>query len=197
MVKIVEKVFILLIIVATSFSTIILMNFESVKFNHYGTENQNEFSIKLSQDLLGPNITFVQPSKNNSIIDKRTYEIIVNVTDENPPTFGNVSIQISNTTTLLFSAPMNHSGNNLWNFIWDNVSHYESYIICIIRIWSMDSLSNENWSEPWYVLIYLIKKPGPNIIVIIFYIIISALIFALIILFFNRRLFFRVTREEQ
>ena len=198
MVKLLEKLLILIILGFTFFSTVVSINFELVNFNNYSEENQSEFPIKISQDSVGPNITFLKPSENNSVIEKKKYEIIVNVTDENPPTPGNVSIQIYNDTTLLFSAPMNYSSNNLWNFIWNNVSDYKSYLICVIRIWAKDSSPNENisLSSPWYVIILIREQMSSNILMPIIYILIVSLIFALIIAYFNKKALFKTRHKE-
>ena len=199
MVRFAEKGLLLLITVLITFSTIILIDLETVNFNHYGKINYpDELQLKISQDLIRPNITFIEPSTNNSIIEVKSYEIIVNITDENPPTPGNVSIEISNYTTALFSAPMNYSGDNLWNFIWNNVSDYESYLICVIHIWAKDSSPNENvsWSDPWYVIIIINEPIGTNIFLSIIYIIVVVFMFALAIVILNKRVLHKTLRKK-
>lgn len=152
--------------------------------------HSDEFSIYSNQpDLTGPNITFIQPNYNYTDIESKSYEIIVNITDENPPLPlpGYVLVQISNLTTLLINTSMTTSGGDTWTYKWENLSTYQNRMFYIIRVWAKDSSPNEtsSLSEAWYV--YLNISPGIDLsaLMLVVYIFGSSVIFAVIIVFFN------------
>jgi len=191
------------IIICLIFSTIIIialnLNIDFILNNN--DENRevhsDEFSIYSNQpDLTGPNITFIQPNLNYTVIETKSYEIIVNITDEHPPLPlpGYVLIQISNLTTLLISTSMTTSGGDIWTYKWENLSTYQNKIVYIIRVWAKDSSPNEtsSLSDAWYVYLNIYTGIDLSALMLVVYIVGSSVIFAVIIVFFsylaNRRL---------
>jgi len=151
---------------------------------------QDEFSIYLNQpDLTGPNITFIQPNLNYTKIETKSYEIIVNITDEHPPLSGNVRVQISNFTNLLINASMTSSEGDSWTYKWENLSTYVNRIFYIIRVWAKDSSPNgtSSLSEAWYVYLYLPRRINLFVLRNILYIITVSLIFAAVCLYINKK----------
>lgn len=192
-----------LIMVCLIFSTVTIialnLNIDFILNNNdeNGEVHSDEFSIYSNQpDLTGPNITFIKPNYNYTDIESKSYEIIVNITDENPPLPlpGYVLVQISNLTTLLINTSMTSSGGDTWTYKWENLSTYQNRMFYIIRVWAKDSSPNEtsSLSEAWYV--YLNISPGIDLsaLMLVVYIFGSSVIFAVIIVFFsylaNRRL---------
>lgn len=148
--------------------------------------------LNLNQpDLVGPNITFVQPNTNYTIISKGSYEIIVNITDENPPNPGDVLLYISEVELIdpLFNVSMSPSGDELWTYNWDNISSYKNRQFYIIWVWAKDSSPNETSSLSEMILIYLNlpSEMGLSLLRNVLYIIVVSAIFALIIFYINRK----------
>ena len=178
------------------FSTVIFMalnsNIDFILNNNIENREvyQDEFSIYLNQpDLTGPNITFIQPNLNYTIIETKSYEIIVNITDEHPPLSGNVRVQISNFTNLLINASMTSSEGDSWTYKWENLSTYVNRIFYIIRVWAKDSSPNgtSSLSEAWYVYLNLPRRINLFVLRNILYIIAVSLIFAAICLYINKK----------
>lgn len=169
-------------------------NFDHIRNNHILYISQGP-----SNDTTAPVITFIQPEINNTIIRIKSYTIIVNITDENPPLFGNVTFQLSNFSTFLFNASMSFMGGNQWNFNWDNISLYPNkfYTVYILQIIAIDSSSNYNLGMSGEIYIYL-NVPGesPGILNIFLYLIIVCLLFAGIIVYLNRKILRKVTGKE-
>lgn len=163
----------------------------------------NNDKIFISQgpnnDTTAPIITFIQPENNNTIIRLKPYNIIVNITDENPPPFGNVTLQISNYTHSLFNATMNFDGGEQWSFSWDNISLYPNkfYSAYIIQIEAIDSSSDYNLGMSGKFYIYL-NLPGdsPGVLNIFLYLIIVCLLFAGIVVYLNRKILRKVTDKN-
>lgn len=152
-----------------------------------------------ANDTTAPTITFVQPETNNTVIRKKYYTIIVNISDENPPLFGNVTCKISNYTTFLFNATMNYEGQSQWSFNWDNISLYPNqyYIVYIIQILAKDSSLNENMGMTGELYIYL-NIPGfnPGILNVIIYLLIVCFIIAGIIVFLNKKMLHKISDQK-
>jgi hypothetical protein len=144
-----------------------------------------------SNDTTAPIITFIKPEINDTIIRIKSYTIIVNITDENPPLFGNVTFQLSNFSNFLFNASMSFMGGNQWNFNWDNISLYpnEYYIGYIVQIIAVDSSSNYNLGTSGKFYIYLnVPSNTPGILNIYLYLIMVCLVFAGVVVYLNRKL---------
>ncbi len=178
------------------FSTVIFMvlnsNIDFILNNNIENREvyQDEFSIYLNQlDLTGPNITFIQPNLNGTIIETKSYEIIVNITDELPILSENVRVQISNFTNLLINASMTSSGGDIWTYNWENLSTYVNRIFYIIRVWAKDSSPNgtSSLSEAWYVYLYLPRRINLFLLRNILYIIAVSLISAAICFYINKK----------
>ena len=156
------------------------------------------FTPKIANnDTTAPIITFIQPSTNNTIITQNSYTIIVNISDENPPLYGNVTIKISNFTNILFDALMNYTGGEQWSFYWDNISLYSNYETYILQVWGMDSSSNGNgnWSEEFYI--YISISDAPPVLNIILYFISVSFIFAVIIVYINKKMLRKSYKKER
>ena len=152
-----------------------------------------------ANDTTAPTITFIQPETNNTVIRKKSYTIIVNISDENPPLFGDVTCKISNYTMFLFNATMNYEGQSQWSFNWDNISLYPNqyYIGYIIQILAEDSSLNENLGMTGELYIYL-NIPGfnPGILNVIIYLLIVCFIIAGIIVFLNRKMLHKISDQK-
>ncbi|MFX0003390.1 MAG: hypothetical protein ACFE9C_06005 [Candidatus Hodarchaeota archaeon] len=144
-----------------------------------------------TNDTTAPIITFIQPAMNNTVIKTSSYIIKVNISDENPPVFGNVTFQISNLTNYLFNATMNYDGENQWSFNWDNITSYPHHVydIYIIQILAEDSSSKGNLgiSDEFYIFLY-VYGDSPGIWDVLIYILLVCFIIAAIIVYLNRRI---------
>jgi hypothetical protein len=188
------------------FTTLLLAGITSQIYIDLNNQNDNEAHINAgskifisqgpSNDTLAPVITFIQPESNNTIIRIKTYTITVNISDDNPPVFGNVTIQISNFTNSLFNASMNLNGGNQWSFTWENITSYPNrfYRGYIIKIIAIDSSSDYNLGMSGDFYIYLnIPGDSPGILNIFLYLIIVCLLFAGIVVYLNRKILRKVT----
>ncbi|MFX0041930.1 MAG: hypothetical protein ACFE8L_03360 [Candidatus Hodarchaeota archaeon] len=175
------------------------------KNNENSGGHSDEFSIYTNQpDTTGPNITFIQPNVNWTDIESKSYEIIVNITDEHPPLPlpGYVLVQISNLTDLLINTSMISAGGDTWTYKWENLSTYQNKMFYIIRVWAKDSSVNESstLSDAWYVYLNIPRKIDLSTLRLVIYIVGSSVIFASIIVFFNwlanRKLPYRRKKKE-
>ncbi|MFX1555010.1 MAG: hypothetical protein ACFFBV_13875 [Promethearchaeota archaeon] len=150
-----------------------------------------------NNDTTAPIITFIQPSKNYTTITQNSYTIIVNISDENPPLYGNVTIKISNLTNTLFDTLMNNTEGEQWVFYWENISLYPNYKTYILQVWAKDSSSSGNgiWSEEFYV--YISVSEAPPLLNIILYFIAVSVIFAVIIVYMNRKVLRKSYKKER
>jgi hypothetical protein len=152
-----------------------------------------------NNDTTAPIITFIQPSTNNSQITTSSYNIIVNITDDNPPLPGNVIIQVSNTTTWLFNATMSATGGWQWTFNWNNISSYKDLGTYIIQVWAADSSLNatSTWSEAFYIIINLSSGGAPPILNIIIYIFVVVLIIAAIRIYLTSKWDSKMSQKDE
>ncbi len=148
-------------------------------------------------DTTAPIIIFIQPTENNTIIKQKSYNIIVNITDDNPPSYGNVTIQISNQTSFLYNDTMNYDGGRQWSYNWDNISLYPNYNFYNIKIWAKDSSPNENhiWSDEFQIVIRI--STGPSFLHFLLYIVVVSVIFSLIIVYMNKKAIFRTSKKQK
>jgi hypothetical protein len=148
--------------------------------------------INISQpDIDAPIISFIQPEFNTSIIEQSSYTFLVNITDDHPPLYGNVTFQLSNSTQFLFNASMNYDGGTQWSFNWNNLTSYPSqgYIEYIIHIWAVDNSSNHNLGRSDAFYIYLnYSGPAPGLLNVIIYFIVVIFIIAGIVVYLNKKL---------
>jgi len=111
--NITRKVIILTLFLAIQFS---LINSNSGNLIEVNSNLGGKVIFSMAQDPVndttGPIIVFIQPAENFTIIRQYSYNFIVNITDDNPPLFGNVTIQISNQSSFLFNSSMNFDGGN-------------------------------------------------------------------------------------
>ena len=159
--------------------------------------NIEELLISQGNDTIAPIITFIQPSLNNSIITTYSYLIIANISDENPPAYGNVTIQISNYTNILFDAYMNNTEGDLWSFNWDNITLYPNQENYILKIWATDSSSNanSNSSLTFYVFINIYSEiPLWNVIL---YFVVFAAIFFGILYYINKKRLYHLSKAQK
>lgn len=167
------------------------------------TLSNNGFQKKLyspkiaNNDTNAPIFTFINPVINNSIITKHPYDIIINVTDDNPPLTGYVIIQISNITNFLFNATMNNTGGDLWRFTWVNISQYPPHVWYILQVWANDSSlsGNNNWSGAFYVFIDISLSEGPPLLIIILNFIMVVVIFIAVMLYLNKKAFYKSSKK--
>lgn len=172
----------------------------SINSNYFSRDNDLERSYTSFQkyspfvsapgdDTTVPVITFIQPDTNGTIIRTGYFDFIVNITDDNQPLPGNVSIEISNSTTSFFNASMIFNGGSEWFFNWDNISSFTNGKTYIVQVWAKDSSSNENvgLSNVLYVILDVYVSNSPSFIAGVLYIIVAIVIIALIIAYFNKR----------
>jgi len=150
-------------------------------------------------DTTVPVIAYIQPDTNNTIITMSYFEFIVNITDDNQPLPGNVSIEISNSTTSFFNATMIFNGGSVWFFNWDNISSFINGKTYIVRIWSKDSSSNENvgLSNVLYVILDLYVSSSISFISGILYILAVSVIIILIIAYLNKKVIGNSSKTKQ
>lgn len=157
----------------------------------YNTEEDKSYFIIKSAngDNSSPVIEFIKPDNNNTIITTSYFDVIVNITDLNPPLPGNVSIEVSNATVSFFNASMIRDEENQWAFIWINITAYPNENTYNFRVTAKDSSSNENVGISGlinvYVDIYISSSPG--FINGIIYVIVASLLIAGILVYFNRK----------
>ena len=173
-------------------------------FNFLGNQNGNQnnyFNNKglfIAQDTTAPIITFLQPLENNTIIQTKIYTIKANISDANPPLYGNVTLQMSNQTDFLFNATMEYDGENQWSFKWDNISSYPILKVYIIQVWAKDSSPTENQGKSNEFFIYLsIKADVPGILNLFLYIFPTTIIFAVILVCLNRKVMPKSSRKKE
>ncbi len=192
-------IFITLLLTAGTTQICVNLNNQGEKLNRLSNNDKIFISQGPTNDTTAPIVTFIQPENNNTIIRLKSYNIIVNITDENPPLFGNVTLQISNYTHSLFNATMIFDGGEQWSFSWDNISLYPNqfYTTYIIQIVAVDSSSDYNLGTSEEFYIYL-NVPGdsPGVLNIFLYLIIVCLLFAGIVVYLNRKILKKVTGEK-
>lgn len=140
-----------------------------------------------AEDTTAPVIIFIQPLENYTTITTRQFNIIVNISDENPPLNGDVIIRISNLTNLLFNASMDKENEIQWSYNWNNISAYQNWEEYIIQIWANDSSLTKNLGKSEEFYIYLNLSNGLGIWTMIIYIIVISLIFAGMVIYINKK----------
>ncbi|MFW9826066.1 MAG: hypothetical protein ACFFEY_00410 [Candidatus Thorarchaeota archaeon] len=188
---------------------ILVIMINNNQYNNY-IKNDNNWNalmyikdISLSQSSFNetnaPIIIFIQPALNNTIIDQSSYSFLVNITDENPPLFGNVTLLITNSTEAFFNVSMSYNGDSLWSFNWNNISSYPNqfYSEYLIQVRAIDNSSHHNlgFSEIYYIYLNL---PGqsPGIINVIIYLIVVCVIIAGIVVYLNKKLLAKPTDKN-
>jgi len=173
-------------------------------FNYLGNlnENQNNYlnneGLFIAKDNTAPIIIFLQPLVNNTIIQTTTYTIKANISDDNPPLYGNVTLQMSNHTAFLFNVTMEYDGENQWSFKWDNISTYPNLEVYIIQVWAKDSSPNENQGKSNEFYIYLnIITDAPGILNLLLYVFAVSIIFAGIMIYLNKKLMPKSAKKKR
>lgn len=173
-------------------------------FNYLGNlnENQNNYfnneGLFIAQDTTAPIIIFLQPLVNNTIIQTTTYTIKVNISDDNPPLYGNVTLQMSNYTAFLFNVTMEYDGENQWSFKWDNISSYPNLDVYIIQVWAKDSSPTENQGKSNEFYLYLsIKANALRILNLLLYVFAVSIIFAGVIVYLNKKLMPKSSKKKR
>jgi hypothetical protein len=149
-----------------------------------------------NNDTSPPIITFIQPDTDNITIKSKFYDIIVNIEDDNPPLPGNVTLEISNTTSSLFNGSMSLFDENEWIFAWDNITSYPNKEIYIFKVVAKDSSTNENigFSEVRYV--YVEQSSSPGVLNVLFYVIVVSVLIGAILIYYNRKRVRRLSSNE-
>jgi len=151
-------------------------------------ERKFPYTIKAANnDTDAPVIVFIKPDINDTTVTGKFYEIIVNITDDNPPLPGNVSIEISNATTSLFNASMIKGVE--WFFIWDNITSYPNHITYFFKVTAKDSSVNENigMSGVIYIYVAIYSSNSPGILFVMLYIIMISVVIAGILVYLNKK----------
>jgi hypothetical protein len=186
------KIAFLIFIFFASFTVFIISKTPSSTrdYSYVSEENQSFFTIRSANgDNSSPVITFIKPDNNDTIITGNYFDIIVNITDLNPPLPGNVSIEISNATISLFNASMIKDVGNQWYFIWGNITSYPNKLTYTFEVYAKDSSSNENVGRSGVLSVYveLYSSRNPGFIYGIIYIIVGSFLIAGILVLFNRK----------
>ncbi|NVM37018.1 MAG: hypothetical protein HWN81_15585 [Candidatus Lokiarchaeota archaeon] len=199
-----KRIILIVIIVITLFFAGLFA--QSYIYRYFPIENKDNLSnneeLFLAQDSINdtaaPIITFIQPSLNNTLIIETSYFIIVHISDDNPPLYGNVTVQISNETNVFFSSKMNNTDTEFWRFTWDNISLYPNQEVYIFQVLAIDSSSNGNynWSNAYYVFINTSIEDPPPLLNLILYFIAVTIIFALIIVYLNKKGIYKLRKKE-
>lgn len=151
-------------------------------------ERKFPYTIKAANnDTDAPVIVFIKPDINDTTVTGIFYEIIVNITDDNPPLPGNVSIEISNATTSLFNASMIKGVE--WFFIWDNITSYPNHITYFFKVTAKDSSVNENigMSGVIYIYVAIYSSNSPGILFVMLYIVMISVVIAGILVYLNKK----------
>ena len=186
-------IFITLFLAITSFQIFnYLGNLNEIQTNYFNNEG-----LSIAQDTTSPIITFLQPLENNTIIQTSTYTIKANISDDNPPLYGNVTLQISNHTAFLFNVTMEYDGENQWSFKWNNISAYPNLKTYIIQVWAKDTSPTKNQGKSNEFYIYLSIADAPGILSVLLYIFAISLIFAVIIVYLNKKLLPKSSKKKR
>lgn len=183
------------LLVITYSATLSLFFLSSKTLSNGGLNNVSEnvdlpYSIKsANNDITDPIITFVKPDINDTSIRTRYYDIIVNITDTNPPLLGKVIIEISNVNTSFFNASMLQDQGGLWFFSWNNLTSYPNEESYTIRVRATDSSSNENsgLSNDLFIILSVFETRVPNLLNAVLYVILVILAIALIMVYVNKK----------
>ena len=183
------------LLVITYSATLSLFFLSSKTLSNGGLNNVSEnvdlpYSIKsANNDITDPIITFVKPDINDTSIRTRYYDIIVNITDTNPPLLGKVIIEISNVNTSFFNASMLQDQGGLWFFSWNNLTSYPNEKSYTIRVRATDSSSNENsgLSNDLFIILSVFETRVPNLLNAVLYVILVILAIALIMVYVNKK----------
>ncbi len=148
-------------------------------------------------DTSPPDITFVQPNAPDALVAIKTYDIFVNITDDNPPLQGDVIIRVSNQSTILFNSPMILIINSIWRFTWNNITSYPNQQNYTLRVWAKDSSPNKNseWSEEYFIFVSIPSSPGKlqDVINIIF----ISILFASVMVFLNKKVLSKSGKKKR
>ncbi|MHA1913168.1 MAG: hypothetical protein ACW990_01810 [Promethearchaeota archaeon] len=174
---------------------IIQCNNEILEYsNEYSNDDQFQKSVlslrtSAENESIAPIVLITIPEQNNTLIVLDIFYVIVNITDDNPPLPGNVSVEISNLTTSLFNASMIFTVASQWYFRWANITSYANGETYIIRVRAFDSSANKNMgiSTEVYILLDIPPSNTPGAINAILYIIAACVLFALIMAYFSRK----------
>ncbi|MFW9821723.1 MAG: hypothetical protein ACFFE4_02230 [Candidatus Thorarchaeota archaeon] len=161
-------------------------------------ENDINYIKTANNDTTAPMIKFVKPDINNTSIKTSYYEFIVNITDANPPLPGNVTIEISNASTSYFNASMLYDQDNLWFFLWENLTSYPNEQTYTIRVRATDSSSNKNegLSNDLFILMDVYSTRTPDLLNAVFYVIAAIVIIALVMVYLNKKRTFLKTLDK-
>ena len=196
------KIVLLFIICIASLTVLIIpqKTLTSIGIDYITDERKFPYTIKsANNDTEAPVIAFIKPEVNDTIFTGKSYVIIVNITDDNQPLPGNVSIEISNATTSLFTASMIKDGGSEWSFTWDNITSYPNHLEYFFQVTAKDSSVNENLgiSEVIfiYVAVYISRSWG--FLFDILSLIIAAMLLACVLVYFNRKRASISSRRQQ
>ncbi len=153
-------------------------------------ERKFPYTIKsANNDTTAPVIVFIKPDINDTLFTGKSYDIIVNITDDNPPLLGNVSIEVLNATTSLFNASMINDEGSKWSFTWDNITSYPNHMTYFFKVTAKDSSVNENlgMSGVIYIYVAVYTSRSPGYLYGILYLIIASVVIASIFVYFTRK----------
>ena len=150
-------------------------------------------------ESIAPIVVILIPEENNTIIELNVFYVIVNITDDNPPLPGNVTVEISNQTTSLFNASMTYTVASQWYFRWLNITSYANGEIFIIKVRAFDSSANKNMgvSTELYIILDIPPSNTPGVLNAVLYIIAACVLFALIMAYFSRKQLREASRKQE
>jgi len=182
------KISFLIFFCLTGFTVFIISKPSLSTYGYDHITNESSFTLKsANNDTSAPIILFIKPDNNDTIITGNYFDIIVNITDENPPIPGNVTLEISNATVSLFNVSMIKGVQ--WFFIWENISSYTNELTYYFQVTARDSSLNENVGKSEVISIYvdIYTSRNPGFINGVIYIIVASLLIAGILVYFNRK----------
>jgi hypothetical protein len=169
-------------------------------------EDDNEIQINppslrtsAENESIAPIVVILIPEANNTLVVLDVFYVIVNITDDNPPLPGNVTVEISNQTTSLFNASMTYTVASQWYFRWLNITSYANGEIFIIKVRAFDSSANKNMgiSDELYIILDIPPSNTPGAINAVLYIIAACVLFALIMAYFTRKQLRETSRKQE
>jgi hypothetical protein len=150
-------------------------------------------------ESIAPIVVILIPEENNTLVILDLFYVIVNITDDNPPLPGNVTVEISNQTSSLFNASMTYTVASQWYFQWLNITSYANGETFIIKVRAFDSSANKNMgvSTELYIILDIPPSNTPGVINAVLYIIAACVLFALIMAYFSRKQLREASRKQE
>lgn len=195
------KIVLLLIICIVNLTVLIIpkATLTTIGTDDIMDESKIPYTIKsANNDTDAPVIVFIKPRINDTTVTGKTYDIIVNITEDNPPLPGNVSIEVSNSTTPLFNASMINDGGSEWSFTWDNITSYTNQVTYFFQVTAIDSSVNENsgMSGVIYIFVAISSSNFLGFLQGILFIVLASVLIAGVLVYINKKIAGSSSRKQ-